>query len=222
MTETDSKAATTTAPRGENPTFSQELTAVAEQFGDGSVTVAEILNATKGRGFNLLLVLVALPFLTPIPLPGFSIPFGVAAALIGAREALGKRPWLPERLLSRPLPPKFLPSLIRAASRVMRWLEYVLRPRFGWVYENELLRRAAGAGIAISGVYLTLPLPIPFSNSLPAFSVLLFAAGALERDGLFFVGGCLSLLISTTFFVALAYGGAEGLQVVHQWLSNLI
>ncbi len=204
-------------PKIEKITFSEELTDLAGHFGDRAVTVGESLAATQGRGYNLLLVLVALPFLTPIPLPGFSIPFGVAAALIGSRLALGKQPWLPERFLARPLPPKFLPVLIRAASRVMRWMEYVLRSRLTWVYENSLLRRASGVGIALSGLFLMLPFPIPFSNALPASTVLLFAAGTLERDGLFFFAGCLSLVLTTSFFAALAYGGVEGLQFVQQW-----
>lgn len=206
-------------PKIEKITFSEELTDLAGHFGDRAVTVGEILAATQGRGYNLLLVLVALPFLTPIPLPGFSIPFGVAAALIGSRLALGKQPWLPERFLARPLPPKFLPVLIRAASRVMRWMEYVLRSRLTWVYENSLLRRASGVGIALSGLFLMLPFPIPFSNALPASTVLLFAAGTLERDGLFFLAGCLSLVLTISFFAALAYGGMGGLQFVQQWFK---
>jgi hypothetical protein len=46
-----------------------------------------------------LLLLIGLPFLTPVPLPGFSTPFGFLVLLIGARLALGRQPWLPKTIL---------------------------------------------------------------------------------------------------------------------------
>jgi hypothetical protein len=189
--------------------FSEELQQLTQAFEGRPVKVSEILLATKGRGFHLLLVCIALPFVTPIPLPGFSIPFGVAVALIGARMALGQKPWLPQRILEYQLPPQFLGKLLRSASRVVRWIEYLLRPRLTFMQERVVFRRVAGLLIAISGLYLIIPLPIPFSNSLPAWTVLLLSAGALERDGLFFVGGCVSFVLTTTFFVLLATGASH-------------
>src|SRR5512137_611755 len=92
-------------PTGENettpmsrPRFSEELRQLAGQFGERRASLGEILAATQGRGFNLLLVLISLPFITPIPLPGFSGPFGLVVVLVGMRLAMGKRPWLPRRL----------------------------------------------------------------------------------------------------------------------------
>jgi hypothetical protein len=38
----------------------------------------------------------------------------------------------------------------------------------------------------LSGLLMLLPLPIPLTNTLPALTVVLLAAGAIERDGLFF------------------------------------
>ena len=96
--------------------FSQELRELAAQFAERPVRLGEILDATKGRGFHLLLVLISLPFLTPIPLPGFSIPFGLVVAVIGARMALGQKPWLPQKLLARELPAGFLAKVLAGAS----------------------------------------------------------------------------------------------------------
>src|SRR5262245_3345927 len=70
---------------GARPRFSEELNALAARFGDQPVCLGDLLAATQGRGYNLLLVLIALPFLTPVPLPGFSIPFGLVVACLGAR-----------------------------------------------------------------------------------------------------------------------------------------
>lgn len=189
--------------------FSQELRELANRFAERRVQLREILEATKGRGFNLMLVFIALPFITPIPLPGFSIPFGLVAAIIGARLALGKGPWLPKKLLQRELPPRFLTNLLRAASRIVRGLEFFLRPRLAYMNDYFIFRRLAGAIIMLSGLLLLLPLPLPFSNSLPALTILLLAAGALERDGVFFLAGCSIFLVTITYFAFLGLGGAH-------------
>lgn len=190
-------------------TFSQELRQLAEQFADRPVEVGEILERTKGRGMNLLLILITLPFLTPIPLPGFSTPFGLVAAIIGGRMALGQKPRLPRKLLTRKLPPRFLSRLLKASGRVVKWLEYLLRPRLAFMNKRVAFRRLAGAFIAASGLFLLIPLPVPFSNFLPACTIVLLAAGALERDGLALLLGCGVFFLTAGFFLLLALGGAE-------------
>ena len=190
-------------------TFSRELRELAERFAGHPAQLREILETTQGRGFNLLLVFIALPFLTPIPLPGFSIPFGLVAFFIGVRLAMGKKPWLPQKLLAKPLPPRFSGRVLRAAARVVKLLELLLRPRLAFFQEALVFRRFAGALIMLSGVLLLLPLPLPFSNSLPALTILLLAAGALERDGAFFLAGCSTFLVTVGFFIFLALGGGH-------------
>ncbi len=197
-------------------TFSQELFNLAGQFSERPVRLGELLDATKGRGFHLLLVFITLPFLTPIPLPGFSILFGLIVALIGSRMALGQKPWLPRKLLDRELPPGFLAKMLGAASRVLKFLERFLQPRLLFLHEQLLYRRLAGVLIALSGLYLVLPLPVPFSNGLPAWTVLLLSAAALERDGLCFIAGCVMFVLATAFFVLLVLGGAQTLNYLRQ------
>lgn len=189
--------------------FSDELRELATALADQPASLGTILAATSGRGFGLLLVLIALPFITPIPLPGLSTPFGLVVLIIGARLAMGRHPWLPDRLLRRELPPQFIRRILSAARVVVRWLEVLARPRFDFLHSQELYRRIAGGLIAVSGLLLLLPIPVPFTNTLPALTVLLLSAGAVERDGLFFVGGVVMFLITIAYFVLLALGGAH-------------
>lgn len=198
-------------PHPDRPTFSQELNRLAEAFSDRPARIAEILEATKGRGFNLFLVCISLPFVTPIPLPGLSIPFGLVAALIGVRLAAGKKPWLPQRLLRKQIPPRFLSKLLKAASWMLRMLEVALKPRLAFVHESLVFRRVAGALVMVCGLFLILPLPLPFSNSLPAWTILLVAAGALERDGAAFLAGCFSFAVTVAYFGFLVFGGAHAI-----------
>jgi hypothetical protein len=61
----------------------------------------------------------------------------------------------------------------------------------------------------LSGLLLLLPVPIPLTNSFPALTVVLLAAGAMERDGLFFLGGCAMFAVTLVYFGLLAFGGAH-------------
>ncbi len=193
---------------------------MAKRFAGQPVSLGALLAETRGRGYNLLLVIIALPFLTPIPLPGFSIPFGVVVAFVGMRLALGQKPSLPARLLAKELPPGFLTRLLSGASRVVRFLEVWLRPRLPFLHDQLLYRRVAGLLIGTSGLYLVLPLPIPFSNGLPGWTVLLLSAAALERDGVCYLAGCVMFVVSTAYFVALAFGGVELFDQLRQWLAQ--
>jgi hypothetical protein len=110
--------------------------------------------------------------------------------------------------------------LLKAASRVVKWLEWFLRPRLTLMNDSVISRRLAGALITLSGLFLIVPLPVPFSNSLPACTVLLLAAGALERDGLAFLAGCGLFAVTTAFFLLLALGGAEAAQRLQKLLTG--
>ena len=156
-----------------------------------------------------MLLLIGLLLLTAVPLPGFSTVFGFVVLLIGARQALGRKPWLPKRILQRELPARLIARVLGAASRIVRWLEVLLRPRLDFLHEQWIYRRIAGTLIALSGMLLLLPLPIPLTNTLPALTVVLLAAGAMERDGLCFLAGCATFVLTLAFFGLLAFGGAH-------------
>ena len=64
--------------------------------------VREMVSILHGRGLQFVVILLCLPFLAPVSIPGISMPFGLAIALSGLRIAFGHRPWLPEFILNRP------------------------------------------------------------------------------------------------------------------------
>ncbi len=200
--------------------FSQELRDLAARFALHPVRMGEVFEATQGRGINLLLVIITLPFLTPMPLLGLSTPFGLVVAAIGARLALGQKPWLPQKLLARELPAGFLPKLLTAASRVVAFIERFLRPRLAFLHEQPFYQRLAGVLIAVSGLLLMLPLPVPFSNALPAWTVLLLAASALERDGACFLAGCVMFAMTAAFFGLIVLGSAEALEHLRRFFTG--
>lgn len=201
----DVPGASETAPRR----LSEELQRLIEAFAERSVRLREVLEVMHGRGYTMLLILVTFPFCTPIPLPGLSAPFGLVVAFIGFRLALGQKPWLPDRLLDTALPPKFFPRVLSATRRLLRWLERLLKPRLSHILRWRLIGHAMGAMILVCGLLMMLPFPVPFSNGLPAMSVLLLAAAMLEEDGYIAAAGGIVFLVTLSFFVAITWGGTE-------------
>ncbi|MDI1320052.1 MAG: exopolysaccharide biosynthesis protein [bacterium] len=163
--------------------LSVELTHLRLRVAQRAVTIRELLYVLRGRAYMLLVILLTLPFLLPLPLPGLSTPFGFAIIVICLRLALGQRPWLPMSIQRRELPAGFIPRLLDLAAKIIGWLERVLRPRWLVLTEHALIRQLHALVMVAAAAILLLPLPIPFSNGLPAWSILLVASGLLERDG---------------------------------------
>lgn len=184
-----------------------------------SVTLRQVIDVLRGRAYTLLLILLALPFCTPIPLPGLSTPFGLVIALIGFRLSLRQKPWLPARLLDTTLPPRFFTRVLSATKRIIRFLEWGLRPRLTFLIDQRVLSHLWGVMILACGLLLLLPLPIPFSNLLPALVVVLTAAALLERDGYCAVAAAMMMILTLAFYAALIWGGAEGIGWLKQWLT---
>lgn len=196
--------------------LSLELQDLSESAAQEELTLGELVERLEGRVYTLLLVLLTLPFCQPIMLPGLSTPFGMVIALLGLRFALRQHPWLPQRLLSTPLSGKFLIRILHGSSRILGGVEKLLHPRLSFLFGFHLTQFVAGMAIFLSGVMLLLPLPIPFSNMLPALTVVLLASSFSERDGVVLGAGLLLFVISLIFIGSILFGGTEAVT----WICN--
>jgi len=197
--------------------LSEELAHLRTSAGERAITLREVIQTLGGRAYLLLVLLLAMPFITPIPLPGLSTPFGLAIALIAFRLSLGQRPLLSKKLQRKVLPAGFIAKVFNFAEKVLRFFERFLRPRLTFLTDTPLLVQLHAVLMLLAALALLLPLPIPFSNSFPAWTILLFAAGLLERDGLFILAGYLVFVGGIFFFIFL--GEAATALVQSLWHS---
>jgi hypothetical protein len=218
--------APTSAIRPTDPTqprkLSEEFAMILREFEVETVTLREVLALLHGRGYVLLMMLIALPFCTPVPLPGLSTPFGLIIMIIGARLACGAKPWLPARLLDTRLPPKVFGKVFAVTQKIVRGFERLLRPRLLLVTAKPWLEQAHAVPIVLCASVLLLPLPIPFSNVIPAWGILLTAGGLLERDGYFIIAGYLATIVTAALCVVLALFGKGAVDFVWDWLRQLV
>jgi hypothetical protein len=200
--------------------LSVELAELRIRAGERAVTLREVLYVLGGRGYLLLVLLLALPFITPIPLPGLSTPFGLAIALIALRLSLGQRPLLSKKLQRKELPAGFMGKLFGAAEKILRFFEKFLRPRLTFLTDTPLLVQLHAVLMLLAALALLLPLPIPFTNSFPAWAILLLAAGLLERDGVFILAGYAVFVLGVLYFVFLGEAAAQLVQALLDWLRR--
>jgi hypothetical protein len=195
--------------------LSTDLEALHARIKDESLTLAELNRALKARGSATLIILLALPFCF-VAIPGLSVPFGIAIGCIGVCMAIGCEPWLPRFIMGRRLSGARSRQLLGAGINVARKLERFARPRLAFLHAGPAMPRLIGLGIVIASLGLMLPLPIPFSNSIPAWAVVLLAIGRMERDGLLVLLGHLTVVAT---WVWIGLGGTLTVRTL-QWLMS--
>ena len=200
--------------------LSLELAELHARAGDRAVPLREVIFVLRQRAYLLLIVLLALPFIQPVPLPGLSTPLGLAIVLIALRLSLGQRPWLPMKIQRAKLPAGFFGKVLTITQRLLRFLESVLRPRWPAVTGTPILNQVHAIVILASALILLLPLPIPLSNLLPAWAIFLLACGLLERDGLFIALGYVAFAIGAAYFFLLGTFANEAFQHAWEWLQT--
>ncbi|MDP1879414.1 MAG: exopolysaccharide biosynthesis protein [Parachlamydiaceae bacterium] len=171
------------------------------------VTLKVVMDMLSGKGQAVLLILFSLPFCQPIQIPGFSTPFGIILAFIGLRIAFGHRAWFPKTLLDRKIPYHVLKKIASIAIKITDKLKFLISTRLVWLVQKPILHILHGLTITFLAIFLSLPLPIPFTNLLAAFPLLAFGLGLLEDDGLMIIIGYLLAFLCFFSFVALIWLG---------------
>jgi hypothetical protein len=192
----------------------------------GGLTLNTLFARTQGRGVFLFIILLCLPFLAPVSLPGLSMPVGTVIMILAWRLGFGLAPRLPAWIGEKPLPPKF-DRVLNGSIRVLRFVErWLVRPRRTRWLNWRAARRLNGLVLALMGFYLALPLAVPFTNTVPAYAIVLLALSMMEQDGVLIWLGYSATLAALLYLVAVAdlavlwglEAWARGLDWVRGWL----
>jgi hypothetical protein len=176
--------------------------------------LGSLLNLFGERGELMICMLLTVPFLLPLSIPGSSVPFGLLIALYGFGLLRHRVPWLPSRLLARHLTRAHGEVLLGKGAQLFSRVERFIHPRLPTLTQGTILRRINGLLLVLSGILLMAPLPLPFSNTLPAYGALLLAAGSLEQDGACIVLGYVMVLLTLVYFGTVAVLGEVGVRAL--------
>ncbi|MFN8375787.1 MAG: exopolysaccharide biosynthesis protein [Anaerolineae bacterium] len=193
--------------RDTEQSLSETLYQTARSINSEHITLKELFEKVGEHGLLLFCALLTIPFLIPVSIPGVSTVFGLGIILIGVGIVLNRVPWLPQRLMARPIATQHLiPTLEKGAQFVTR-IERFIHPRLLMLTHGVTVNRVNGSGLVFSGVLLMFPLGlVPFSNTLPALAILFLSIGIMERDGFFILGGFGMMLLTLIYFGILFLG----------------
>lgn len=201
--------------------LSYDLLQLAKQAKTSKLSLAELEAKLRGRGFVVFMILMTVPFVLPVSIPGAALIMGLILAFMGLKISMGIRPWIPKLILNRTIPQKILIRILRITVRLSRRMESFTKPRLEFLVAWPGMMNLIGFFIIIHG--LTLILPPPIINTLPACCILLFLIGIMERDGLMVLCGYLASFISIAYIwliIHLGFIGVTNLQ--HLWFEDPI
>ncbi len=187
--------------------LSDTIQAILEDYPDQPVAIATLLDRTGAQGFGIISGLLTLPLLIPwpVPLAGFSTLLGSGTILMGLQLALGfRQPYLPKSLARLELSPTVSRRLLQNLWRILQPLERLAHRRLLRISHNPALRRLLGLCLFWNALLMALPLPIPLTNLLPAYTILVLSIGTLASDGFLILVGYGMTIATTLFFVSIA------------------
>jgi hypothetical protein len=195
-----------TTPPPDHRRASEVLRSAATQSDSEFISIREIVDAFGERAFGFVIILFSLPNCVPAP-PGLLSIFGVPVFLFACQMALGRhKPWLPKKVLDKTFRRADLVSILDKAAPKLAYIERLLKPRATWLF-SPLMERAFGVFVAI--LSLSVILPLPGTNYLPAFATVFLAMALIEEDGVVLgMGTALGIagIILTTFIISALAG----------------
>ena len=204
--------------------LSQALMLIVNAGDTPLVRIEELLNAAGDRGRYLGLILVSLPFVTPLAIPAVSNLIGIIVIFLAFRIGAGGSRPLPRFLGLYEIPRKRLRAIAVAASTALRPIERYLRPRSGEWVNRTPIHRANALLLAWMGLCLAVPLPpvLPFTHMLPCWTIIVLSLAMMERDGrLIFLG--YTLAFGTTIYMVVFVGAViVGSHKLWNWLRLLL
>lgn len=162
------------------------------------LTLRQILRGLEQSAFGMFLFIAILPAFIPIPGVGGAVS-GPLVLLIGLQLLCGlSRPWLPAFIANRGPKRGTMHTFLGKISRPLQRLDRMLKPRLPLVIGPLPARMLTGLLLILIGLLLSLP--IPFTNYLFGFQLLLFALALIERDGALMLFNWIAAIGGILFF----------------------
>ena len=193
--------------------ISDRLDQLAKDAAGDAVSLDWILGQLHERAFGLFLLVLALPCCIPFL---YGIPQIVSLPLmfVSVQILMGRQtPWLPEKMAARTVSVEGLHSLARRAGPWLRRIEAVSRPR-----QTQLTRAPLDriVGLALVLFSASILVPLPGTNTVPGFAVVIVSMGLLQRDGLLVI---LGMLLGTAWIASLIFAGATLVSLIRGWVG---
>lgn len=177
------------------------------------ITVGEIVKHVEGEALLILCLVSILPFMQPIPLPGLSSVLGVIVLLQGIGLMVSSKPLLTKKMKDLNISHEKFEVIFKAAQKFSTFTSKISAFKHP-VVNTRLSHVMCGIAIIFSAAFLSLPLPIPFSNLVPALSIFLICVGLLEEDVVLILMG-MGITLTVIWMATLSY------HFIAEWVRSL-
>ncbi|MFW6358346.1 MAG: exopolysaccharide biosynthesis protein [Chroococcales cyanobacterium] len=194
-----------------------------EETREHKVSLGDLLAIAGERLFGFLFVILSLPSALPVPAPGYSIPFGIVLFLLAFQLILGsEQPWIPAKILHHQLNTRKVQKIVKSGLPWLKRIEAVTRPRFSYICTSLPGRIVIGSAIALMAI--SMMIPIPGTNTIPAIGIFVIGFSLLEEDGAISLAGLvvcgIALAVSTSIIIAVIWGGSSIVDLIKEWLNS--
>lgn len=145
------------------------------------ITLGKIVEHVEGEALLIVCLIAILPFMQPIPIPGLSSILGLIVLLQGLGLMFWSKPLLTKRMKEVVISKDKFDFIYKAAVKFSNFTSKISALKHP-ITNTRASHVLCGFAIVMSAAFLSLPLPIPFSNLVPALSIFLICVGLLEED----------------------------------------
>ncbi len=205
-------------------TLRDKLHQLLEALPEERASIHLMIEGLGRDAFIFIALVLTLPFLAPVSIPGISTVFGALIALIGLSLMLNRDPWLPERYLHRELPAARLRVALKTGAAWLHRLEKISRPRWTALVNSASMKRINGFMVLLGAILLMAPFGfVPLTNTLPGLAILFLCIGMLQQDGRSIALGYATNLLTLFYFAVILSAGTAavnaGLQSIGRWIN---
>lgn len=192
-------------------TLIQDIDTLVAGLDGRSVTLAELEATMKGRGVAMLILVLSAPFILPVSPPFLSLICGIPMIVMGLEIAVTRDSRLPRFAHNRKLSAEAMRRIAKGLRRLMTPVAWLYRPRWAMMFWPASWH-LTGLSITVGAVVLSLPIPLPLANSIPAVGLIHLAVGLIQRDGIAICVGH-ALVLASYLYLYFAWDSVVNLLV---------
>jgi hypothetical protein len=199
-------------------TTSKIVSKISSQIPVDGINFREFFELIGEQGGLISCLILVAPFLFPVSIPGSSLPFGLVIILINIGIITKTHPLIPKRVMDYKISQNAMLTILNGMNRVLSGLEKFIKPRLTFLTKTPM-DHVNNVLMIFCASLLMLPLPVPLTDFLPAYSILFLTLGSIENDGYLVLAGYGISILTTIYFLLIALLGISGIKALLSFLG---
>ncbi len=200
--------------------LSERFKVLKNDLCDADFTAHELLEKLGDKSHCLATIILSLPFLLPIPVPGLSTVMGLMISWIMYFWYFKKTIWVPHKWHEKKLPAPIFSKVFMCGEKYAKKFEFLFKARGGIFVHSFCARGLVFMMIVLSALFLALPLP-PGTNFPPAVVIIVLALSILFEDILLVLLGILVFAVNAfVMYMAVQFMWVQSLPYIQSFFSS--